>query len=363
MHRLQREIDENKEVRDVVLGLSRRVAENNGKMGILLDLNPIWRLAARLAAAGLEPDHRWYGWVLLDPVMLPFGFVGPGSGGALDLSYRSSFVQELTDLMDGRNRNRSYQPFLLRLLAYTNATQEEREALIDAARATPILTVVNTHPVVRHVHGPGSLIAAAATGRSGTLGGYLTDSGANTHFAVTCGHVAKSGNFMASRRSIGSVTAASAPTPLPDGAKCHVACGSVTELDIALVDVGSPGMNIADKVAGDVCNGDLVTMDGASSGSHTYEVGGFLVEHEISGACWKRLIQLHAPRHGLLPVSVSIAAATLPQDGDSGAWVHKGTEWAGMVVASDKSLFGYAMASDTLIETANRCFGMRLTLS
>ena len=363
MHVLQREMDRNEGLQEVVLGLSRRVVENGGKMGILLDLNPFWRLSARLAAAGLEPDRTWYGWPHMGPVMVPAGLVGPEWGGALDFGYRSSVVEETTDILGGHERDPSYQPFLLRLLAYPNATREEREDLIAVARETQILTVVNTHPEVRHVYGPGSRVSAVDTGRSGTLGGYLTDSVTNRHYAVTCGHVADSGVFTSSGTGIGAVTAAKAPAPLQGGVRCHAGCGCMTELDIALVDIGSPGTNVAGGVAGHVGNGDLVTMNGASSGSRTYEVGGFLVEHEIGGACWERLIQLHAPRDHLVPVSVSIAVATMPQDGDSGAWVLRGTEWAGMVVASDKSLFGYAIASDTLIDKANHRFRMSLVLS
>ncbi|MDE0040326.1 MAG: hypothetical protein OXU77_22600 [Gammaproteobacteria bacterium] len=140
------------------------------------------------------------------------------------------------------------------------------------------------------------------------------------------------------------------PTPLPGGTRCHAGCGSVTEIDIALVGVGSPSTNVAGSIAGIVCNGDLLTMDGARSGKQTYEVGGLVIEHEIGGACWAGLIQLHARRTGLLPVGLGVAMATMPQDGDSGAWVLNGTEWAGMVVASDKSMFGYAIAADTLVK-------------
>ena len=136
----------------------------------------------------------------------------------------------------------------------------------------------------------------------------------------------------------------------------------MTEMDIALLHVGKPGTNIAGNIASIVCNGDLLTMQGASSGSHIYEVGGLVVEHEIGGACWEKLIQLHAPRASLLPVSAGIAMATMPQDGDSGAWLLNGTDWAGMVVASDKSVFGYAVAADTLIDRSNQKFDRNLVL-
>lgn len=364
VHRLQRELDESEELRKVIMELSERVAHNGGKMGIVLDLNPFWRLAARLAAVGLEPHLEWYPWRHpLDWSMVTGELVGLESEGHLDFDYRSSSVDEVTNLVGGRSREPSFQPFLLRLVASPAATQEEREGLIAAARDCEILTVVNTHPEVQHVSGPGSEVISVATGRLGTLGGYLTDAGTGEHFAVTCGHVGVSGDFTSSGKIVGQVTVAEEPTPLPGGVRCHAGCGSITEIDVALVGVGSSGTNIAGSIANVVCNGDRVTMQGASSGPQTYEVGGLVVEHQIGGACWAGLIQLHAPRAGLLPVSLRIAMATMPQDGDSGAWVLNGKEWVGMVVASDKSMFGYAIAADTLIKKAYQKFGKDLVLS
>ena len=362
-HRLQLELDERGELRKVIMELSERVADNRGKVGLLLDLNPFWRLDARLAAAGLEPHHEWYPW--RNPLgwsMVTGELVGLESAAQLDFEYRSSFVEEVTDIVGGRSRNPSYQPFLLRLVAAPGATQEEREGLIAAARNCEILTVVNTHPEVQHVSGPGSEVTSVVTGRFGTLGGYLEDTGTGQHFAVTCGHVGVSGDFTSSGNLVGQVTVAEEPTPLPSGVRCHAGCGSITEIDVALVGVGSPGTNVAGSIAGIVCNGDRLTMQGASSGIQTYEVGGLVVEHEVDGACWAGLIQLHAPRAGLLPVSLGVAMATMPQDGDSGAWVLNGTEWAGMVVASDKSMFGYAVAADRLINKAYQNFGKNLAL-
>ena len=358
MHRLHLEMNENGGLREVVLRLSDRVAANTGKMGLVLDLNPVWRFFERLDTAGVAGSGWWLEW--------PFGplgarvagqLLGPGLGGALDFEYRSRFVQEVVDGVGGRERDPAYQPFLLRVVTDPRSTREEREGLLVAARETEILTVVNTHPVPRLVAGPGSELTSVATGTSGTLGGYLSDNAAGEHFAVTCGHVGTSGDFTSSGVTIGKVTVAKEPTPLPRGVRCHARCGSMTELDLALIDVGSPGANIATGVAGIVGNGDLVTMDGSTSGMQTYEVGGLVVEHEIGGSCWERLIQLHAPTGGLLPVSVHVAVAKVPRDGDSGSWVLNGTEWAGMVVASDMSLFGFAVASDSIIDSAQTHFG------
>ena len=199
MHRLQRELDEREELQSVILGLSERVRDNGGKMGLLLDLNPFWRLAARLAAAGLEPDVNWFPWPHpLGWNMAVAELVGLESTAQLNFEYMSPLVSEVTNLIDGRSRNPLFQPFMLRLVAYPTATQEERRRLIAAARESEILTVVNMHPEVRHVSGPGSEVTSVVTGRSGTLGGYLKDNKTGECFAVTCGHVGTSGDFTSS---------------------------------------------------------------------------------------------------------------------------------------------------------------------
>ena len=365
MHRLQQELDENENLLGVVQDLSERVVENGGKMGLLLDLNPMWRLSVRFVVAGLNPAGWWYEWSFRPPAStLPAELLGPEAGGALDFGYRSNLVEDAINAIGDRVRDAAYQPFLLRLVAYPESTREEREGLLAAARETEVLTVVNIHPVPGLIAGPGAELTSVPPVRSGTLGGYLSDKGAGEHFAVTCGHVATSGAFTSSGVMVGTVAKAQAPTQLPTGTRCHAACGSITELDVALIDVSTtPGTNVARSVAAIICNGDRVTMDGSSSGTQTYEVGGMVVDHEIGGACWKNLIQLHAQRGGMLPVSLHVAMATLPQDGDSGAWVLNGTELAGMVVASDKSLFGYAIPGDSLIDNANTVFEKSLELS
>ena len=66
---------------------------------------------------------------------------------------------------------------------------------------------------------------------------------------------------------------------------------------------------------------------------------------------------------GALPANLDMALAKLPQNGDSSSWVLRGSEWVGMVVASDKGLFGYALAGDSLVADAKVQFGRALRLS
>jgi hypothetical protein len=112
----------------------------------------------------------------------------------------------------------------------------------------------------------------------------------------------------------------------------------VTQLDVALIDVsGTSVTNLATSIAATVAPGDIVNMNGATSGSRTYEVGGALVEHSIGGSCWDRLFLFHAPvSTGVLPAGVQVALTPPPDDGDSGSWLlRNANEWVGMVVAAN----------------------------
>ena len=245
MHRLEQELNENGELSGVVFGLSGRVAGNPGKMGLLLDLNPLWRWSARFAAAGIEPDGWWPGWAA------GADLVGPDGGGALDFAHRSELVEAVVEHIGGRSREPAYQPFLLRLVARPECSRDDREGLLAAARETEILTVVNTHPVPQLIAGVGSELTSKVTGKSGTLGGFLSDNAAGEHFAVTCGHVGTWGDFTSTGVILGAVIAAQAPTPLPAGVRCHAGCGSVTELDLTLIRRGGePGDECGERRRG-----------------------------------------------------------------------------------------------------------------
>ena len=365
MHRLQREMDTNLGLAEVILQLSNRVAENDGSMGLLLDLNPVWRLAARMRAAGLS-DFNWfrrppYDWFFAASIM---DLVGPEIASELDFKYRSALVDDILEESGGAAKEVKYQPFLLRLVARPEATAKDHRDLIEAAQRTPILTVVNTHPVPQPVTAPGSVLTAVSSSNTGTLGGYLRDTISDSQFAVTCGHVATHGDLASGGAVIGTVMHGIAPKRLTSGSRCHAGCGDMTELDVAFVDVGRPGHNWATNIADTLYNGDIVVMGGGKSGTQTYEVGALAVFHEIGGACWKDLIQLHAPTSGVLPASIRVATTRLPSNGDSGSWiVRDGTDWAGMVVASDKTLFGYALAAETIISRSNAEFSMDLELA
>jgi hypothetical protein len=364
MHLLHRALESDERLRGVVSELSAGIAKNPLKQAILLDLNPYWRMAQRLEAAGL--DER----VLFDmAAIVDGGFLLPNfvSGGApIDLNFRSDLAETLTGRLFGYERQQNDGPYLLRI--YSRAAPIGKwegdsgfyRQLVEQARACPIPTVVETHSEAQLIALPGQRVFS--NGCSGTLGGFLRDEDSNVTYGVTCGHVAGPGEVLLSCGTWEECHFSAPPVPLLAGVACSQGCADMTSLDVALLSSGGSHMNVAKAVAGVVAPGDLVDMDGATSGSRRYEIGAAVVEHAIGGACWNRLYQIHAPTsNGLFPTALSVAMTPPPKGGDSGAWILRGQEWAGMVVAAD-ALHGYALAASQIVSETNSRANMNLAL-
>ncbi len=132
-------------------------------------------------------------------------------------------------------------------------------------------------------------------------------------YAVTCGHVISAGAASTPAGHLGLCTYAQVPAALPPGTFCSLRCGFISDLDVALIDVGTAAVtNVATSVAQYVSPGDIVHMDGATSGNRRSEVGGAVVEHSVGGTCWNRLFLVHAPvNRGLLSPGVNVTLSLL----------------------------------------------------
>jgi hypothetical protein len=364
MHILHRRLDEDTELRDAVSGLSERIRGNPLKHALILDLNPVWLTCYQIWAAGYDPDLLIRHW----PVFPSWSFLElNGLTDSLDLEKRFNAVDHFTMAIFGRGT--TMQPYMLRIyskpiLEPNPSLLELRAALVTAARDAKIPTVVEIHTPARLIGAPGDRILSS-TGNIGTLGGFLKDPAAGTVYGMTCGHVISSGTALTPAGLLGSCVKAVTPVALPAGVSCCTGCNHMTEIDLALIQVqGATPVNKATSIAQTVSNKQLVVMDGATTGSVRYEIGGAVVEQEIDGSCWTRLYQVHAPvSASILPVSVNVAITTLPANGDSGSWLLRGgSEWAGMVVAAD-ALHGYALAATTLQAEANKLTGTALALA
>ncbi|MHB8269575.1 hypothetical protein [Bradyrhizobium sp.] len=365
MHLLHQALDEDKELQQIVGSLSERIAKNPLKHAIVLDLNPFWLACYRLSEAGLREDTLFYRF----PESLVYAMSGlSGGGGYIDLSREFSTSSQLTE--EFFRARLASSPYLLRIFARpilerNGELVEYRQRLVEAARDTPIATIVETQEPAQLLAGSGDRIISASSAY-GTLGGFLRDNKSNKTFAVTCGHVISAGAASTTTGYLGPCVHAAVPIPLPSGIPCTSTCGCLTELDVALIDVGGAAVvNVATSIAAILVPKDIVTMKGAKSGRpRRYEVGGAMVEHTIGGSCWSRLSLFQAPVSvGVLPVAVKVGMTPPPDDGDSGAWlVRGGNEWAGMVVAGD-ALHGFALAGSAIIAQSDRSFGTQLQLA
>ena len=360
MHFLQLELERNEALAAVVNALSMRTAEYSTKMGLILDLNPFWLEASRIAYAGLDPDRvlsRFLHYPYQPWSPFPLRLLELFSGEKLpELGRRFEYVEEANEFFFNRPTKKDFQPFLLRIIAHPNPDKDDRDELVAIAREAPIPTVVETHGIPQLIVAPGSQVVSPL-GQRGTLGGYLRDLTSNAVFAVTCGHVISCSAKKQVVPTIGTVTHCAEPIPLPTSKACYASCGFVTDLDIALIDTNVNPSNQASSIVNLVGNGQIVEMKGATSGTRTYEIGGAVVDYEIGGACWHKLIQLHAPLSNILHPAVQVARTSSPKQGDSGAWIIRNhTEWAGMVVATS-SLFGFALSASDMINQANGVLG------
>lgn len=368
MHLLHAMLRTDETLRSAVNELSEKIYGNSATAGLLLDFNPAWLLASRAEEAGLDPE--WFTRSPYLPGEWMYVNLGVHSVELPDLRRRFDSSEFFTGSLFGRSFDERLQPYMLRIIAKESGGNEDnrilRRELVRTAREARIPTLVETHDPVRLLVKPGEG-ATSNAGLNGTIGGFLCDSNTSQVFAVTCGHVVPQGRAVMDSHGmlIGRCVHACEPLPLPHGQICHSACGTMTELDAAFISLGAAvnTLNTATHVAQYVVNGDIVEMEGATSGKGRYQVGAAVVNYEIGGACWEGLIQTHAViSGGLLPVAFHVAGSSPPAGGDSGAWlIRNGTEWAGMVVAGN-ALFGYALAATSVVRHSKSRFGLDLVL-
>jgi hypothetical protein len=387
MHLLHRRLDTDGNLREIIDNLNGRIVGNPFKQALILDLNPYWLVAIGLEKSGLADDYLWRvfsgrfnhweqaGWFFRPGAAawaLRSSAIWAGIDDA-DFARSSDAAHEITNRVFGRPVKPS--PFLLRIFAYpaddvpTRSPEAERSfdggarnQLVEAARETPIPTIVETQPPARFVVGSGDRIFSSS-GKYGTLGGFLKDGSAL--YGVTCGHViAQGGDARTTDGLLGRVKHAASPEPLQPGVVCDRHCHGKTDLDVALIDLeSSRAICAAASVVETISMGNLVEMNGAMSGRKLYEVGPIAVDIEIKGTCWDRLFLVHAPvSNSVLEPGVNALLTPMPAEGDSGAWLFRnGDQWAGMVIATSP-LYAFALAGTTIIANSNNRFSTNLTL-
>ncbi|RYE61346.1 MAG: hypothetical protein EOO82_02060, partial [Oxalobacteraceae bacterium] len=223
MHLLHRIFDTDENLREIILGLSRRTSENRLKHALVLDFNPYWLAAHDAEYAGISSNYLYdafYRGIAFAPGLLAIGQSRP-----YDIDFRSGAAEDLTDRAFDRRKDPS--PYLLRIFARPGSGTETdfalRRQLVAAARETPIPTVVETQEEAELVVAAGDRVNSPA-GSRGTIGGFLRDGAAGAVYSVTCGHVIATGTAATPAGPIGPCSFAAVPIALPAGVVCDATC-------------------------------------------------------------------------------------------------------------------------------------------
>ena len=341
-------------------------ARNPVTQGVLLDVNPIWFTAYCAARSGLRP-----GWLLWDAWFWGFPRIEAVAGDAIDFGWidMTGWVDEWTHRIVGDSKKhiqKRDQPFLVKAIARPVGSDQfgAREELVALVTAQSFLAVVETRPLGRLAVSSGESCLAA--GVRGTVGGFLRDQKSGKGYAATCGHVAQQGATVSvSGTIVGQCSFSKPPIQLASGQLCTPGCQHNNRLDFALIDTGNAIVaNTVQGVAAQIASRQGIFLR-VGTGVQNYEVGGLMMTYcpGNSNVCFENMFEVR-PRNsgGILHPGVQVLLATVPTQGDSGAWIETtSSEWCGVLVAAD-GLMGYALEADDTVNEADKAFGTKLQL-
>jgi hypothetical protein len=355
-------------------GFVEAAAGNPVTQGVVLDINPIWLAAYRMARTGLRPDAfdmHWSPWPVL--LMEELFLSETVEGDAIDFNWtdKAGRVENLTrNLMEDFHKQipASALPFIVKAIARPVGSNlaETRAQLVTLAAAQNFFALVETRPLGRLAASPGDACLAGSV--PGTIGGFLRDQYSGGVYAATCGHVVSKGNSVTvAGNHLGVCAYSYPPNQLAAGQSCTRACPGANRLDLALIDLGNATVsNTVTGIAAQIASRQSIVLRGGMTNVNTFEVGALVITYcpGNSNVCFENLFEVR-PRSsgGILNPRIRTALATVPTQGDSGAWLEtaSSSEWCGVLVAAD-SLMGYALEADDVIAEANTAFGTQLQL-
>jgi hypothetical protein len=359
-------------------GFIEAAAGNAVTQGVVLDINPIWLAAYRMSRTGLRSDAidlHFSPWPVL--LMEDLFLSETIEGDVIDFTWpdKNGRVENLTrNLMEDFHKPlpASALPFIVKVIAKPIGAElaETRAQLVALTASQNFFALVETRPLGRLAVSPGD--ACLAGNVPGTIGGFLRDQNSRnraTIFAATCGHVVSKGTRVTvSGNYLGTCSHSHPPNRLTAGQSCAPACSSANSLDLALIDLGNATVtNSVTGIAAQISSRQSIVLRGAVTNVNTFEVGGLVITYcpGNSNVCFENLFEVR-PRTsgGILNPRIRTALATVPTQGDSGAWLEttSASEWCGVLVAAD-SLMGYALEADEVITEANAVFGTQLQLA
>ncbi|WP_263366762.1 hypothetical protein [Edaphobacter bradus] len=368
MHQLRQYVDRI----EGLAAFATEAAANPATQGVVLDVNPIWLAAYRLARTGLRADAFVLHWSLW-PVFLREELARSQGveGDTIDFGWTDkagrveNFIRNLMEDYHKPIPTSSF-PFMVKVIAKPAGTElaDARARLVTLTASQNFFALVETRPLGRLAASSGD--PCLANGVPGTIGGFLRDLNTVDIYAATCGHVASKGTSVTvSGTHIGTCRHSHAPNQLAPGQSCSPACTGANRLDLALIDVGNATVaNTVTGKAAQIVSRQSIVMRGGVSGVNTFEVGGVVITYcpGNSNVCFENLFEVRPPSSGgILNPRLRTVLATVPTQGDSGAWVETSSsqEWCGILVAAD-SLMGYALEADDVITEAGIAFGTQL---
>jgi len=357
--------------------------------GIFIDIHPVWKMIVDYRRlTGFDdrlPREPGISWMFYAAHYAALCHAGGQSVGPYNLNDSPAVWEEICQRYGKKNG----PPFIVKIyiLPTTSATLESRRRVEGYAREQPFFTSVIDSPMAVLAAPVEGGVDITASG-PGTLGGFLKDQNGK-HWGLTCGHVAqKTGSTAAlagGQGNLGIVRYSnfSNLSAQSQGAMCnpYVATGNHS-VDAALIEVASQHTAVGsvhslgriDKIFDrtQLNSGNVVSMTGAMSGTHDYDIGGYGVTLQVQlsngGAyyCFSDLFDFYAPPNapGWVPGRLAQAAAPRPLHGDSGSWLcfnYSANLYAyfGTMIAV-RGAVGIATFADSLLQWAKKDHGLQL---
>ena len=357
--------------------------------GYTLDVDPFWSLAYDIEDGIADPSLAGLlEWLATRdfPTLYEFARRAPSYQG-----YRRRDLYRSVPAWDRYNKNAKQKrsPVVMTVVhrplrAPTEKDDTDRDALRRlfsiAAKASVAIRIEERPPARLALAGGDKILTGG--GKSGTLGGVLTDSHSGDLYGVTCAHVAQKHDKISDSAGtpLGTCTADTARTTLPSAKVCdpvNLAMPSpspgngpdVNMLDCALIKLTTSTFHQPiGAVAPALTQGQDVVMHGAATGTTWHKLGSLCLSYQFTESghdyCFRDAIELLPQPRGPLGGAIGSLFATVPTQGDSGGWIltdDTPADWAAVFFGEDGHR-GFAIRASWVHNWAQQATGRTLTV-
>lgn len=388
--------------------VARSASSNGVVLGFTLNVDPVWALFHDVAAGLLDRRVlRWIDYLGYDEARhVDFG--DPTNSLAKfwwspvtflqgyrrrDLKFEDAEwrgFQDYCKSRDGRERLPVRLTVIHRGIPTPMVGDERSEArfesdelssiqkLIEVVSNSYVAVGIEERPEARFAFDAGDLLNASG-GKSGVLGGVLTDAGAGRSYGVTCAHVVAKGERVSDRSNsdMGECVAHSTRVPLGHPQVCDPVTlqmpvpypgngPDLNALDCALVELKSAvTMPSLAGIASALTPGQSVVMN-ARGKRMRFRLGSLALSYRFTDGsadyCFRDAIELLPQSRFGLGGALGALTAMMPTQGDSGSWVitdETRPVWAGMFFGEDGRR-GFAIRASWIHTWSERVTGTTL---